>query len=92
MPGCDRKSLRLWHSAFYRTVSRYRAAGRFLGKDQNLLATTCLETDLCLLLPGSQAAVLTTSQSTQSTFLCWDKCEENKSGTAPVLPMPSKKL
>ena len=63
MAGCDRESLPLWHSAFYQTVNRYRAAARFLGKDQNVLATTCLETDLCLILPGNQAA--TTSQHNQ---------------------------
>ena len=50
--GCDPASLARWHTAYYALVERFRGEGRFLGKDQNIMATTCLETDLCLLLPG----------------------------------------
>jgi hypothetical protein len=31
---------------------RYKKQGRFLGKDQNVMATTCLETQLCLIISG----------------------------------------
>ena len=38
------------HTAFYRILRRYVDTGRFVGKDQNVMATTCLETNLCLLV------------------------------------------
>jgi len=47
---CDRDSLERWHAAFYSTVRSYVEAGRFVGKDQSMMATTCLETDLCMLV------------------------------------------
>ena len=50
--GSDPASLARWHAAYYALVERFKGEGRFLGKDQNIMATTCLETDLCLLLPG----------------------------------------
>jgi hypothetical protein len=37
-------------------MSRYVAEGRFIGKDQSLMAATCLETTLCLLLDGTSTA------------------------------------
>ena len=46
----DKASLYNWHSAFYGTFKRYVETGRFVGKDQNVMATTCLETSLCLLV------------------------------------------
>ena len=46
----DKENLYKWHSAFYRTFRRYVDTGRFVGKDQNVMATTCLETNLCLLV------------------------------------------
>ena len=48
--GCDRDSLESWHEAYYQTVRSYLDRGLFAGKDQNMMATTCLETGLCLLL------------------------------------------
>eukprot|EP00092_Neocalanus_flemingeri_P004966 GFUD01005341.1.p1 GENE.GFUD01005341.1~~GFUD01005341.1.p1 ORF type:complete len:320 (-),score=104.59 GFUD01005341.1:96-1055(-) len=50
--GCDQDTLFGWHTAFYRTMRTYLEKGRFIGKDQNMMATTCLETDLCLLVQG----------------------------------------
>ena len=52
--GCDRSSLEAWHRAYYGTFERFVAEKLFAGKDQNLMATTCLETDLCLLVPSDQ--------------------------------------
>ena len=46
----DRDSLERWHTAYYRIVRSHVELGRFAGKDQNMMATTCLETDLCLLV------------------------------------------
>ena len=48
--GCDKLSLVAWHRAYYETFERYITEKMFAGKDQNLMATTCLETDLCLLV------------------------------------------
>jgi len=48
--GCDKDSVGRWHEAYYRTVREYLQMGRFIGKDQSMMATTCLETDMCLLV------------------------------------------
>ena len=48
--GCDRTSLQAWHKAYYSTMRSYLKKDLFAGKDQNMMATCCLETDLCLLL------------------------------------------
>ena len=48
--GCDRPSLQAWHKAYYNTMRSYLQRNLFAGKDQNMMATCCLETDLCLLL------------------------------------------
>ena len=48
--GCDRKSLEAWHEKYYSTMRSYLKMNLFAGKDQNMMATSCLETDLCLLL------------------------------------------
>ena len=48
--GCDRTSLDAWHNAYYSTMRSYLTRNWFAGKDQNMMATCCLETDLCLLL------------------------------------------
>ena len=52
--GCDKISLAAWHKAFYRTFERYIVKKWFAGKDQNIMATTCLETGLCLLVYSNQ--------------------------------------
>ena len=41
--GCDKESLDIWHTAFYKAIQNYLEEGRFMGKDQNMMATTCLE-------------------------------------------------
>ena len=48
--GADPVSLAAWHAAYYSMVERYRREGRFLGEDQSLMAATCLQTGLCLLV------------------------------------------
>ena len=48
--GCDSASLEEWHRAYYATLRSYLERDLFLGKDQNMMATTCLESSLCLLL------------------------------------------
>ena len=50
--GGDKQSLEIWHKAFYKTIRSYLDEGKFIGKDQNLMATTCLESDMCLLVHG----------------------------------------
>ena len=52
--GCDKSSLEAWHQAYYATFERFIVEKMFAGKDQNLMATTCLETDLCLLVHTDQ--------------------------------------
>ena len=43
-------ALEAWHSAFYAVLRRELGRGKFVGKDQNVMAATCLETRLCLLV------------------------------------------
>ena len=50
--GCDRESVEAWHTAYYGTMRSYLERNLFAGKDQTMMATTCLETDLCLLVHG----------------------------------------
>ena len=52
--GCDKSSLEAWHKAYYETFERFIAEKMFAGKDQNIMATACLETDLCLLVYTDQ--------------------------------------
>ena len=53
MIGCDQHSLVQWHSKYYNTMEDKVRRGRFVGKDQSMMATSCLESDLCLLVEGS---------------------------------------
>ena len=49
--GSGPDSLASWHSAYYAMVEQYRMGGRFLGKDQSVMASTCLQSPgLCLLV------------------------------------------
>lgn len=51
--GSDPDSLAAWHSAYYAMVERYLMDGRFLGKEQSVMASTCLQSPgLCLLVRG----------------------------------------
>lgn len=52
--GCDKPSLEAWHKAYYETFQRFIAEKMFAGKDQNIMATICLETDLCLFIYTDQ--------------------------------------
>ncbi|XP_023338693.1 uncharacterized protein LOC111709295 [Eurytemora carolleeae] len=42
-----------WHKAYYSTLQRYINENRFAGKEQNIMATTCIENDVCLILDGT---------------------------------------
>jgi hypothetical protein len=46
----DRSSIKKWTIHFTKVFDRYLAEGRFAGKDQSVMATTCVETDLCLMV------------------------------------------
>ena len=48
--GCDQHSLERWHNAYYGTMRSYMKMGKFIGKDQSMMATTCLKSDMCLLV------------------------------------------
>ena len=48
--GGGPQSLANWHAAYYAMVKEYNATGRFLGKDQSVMASTCLKSNLCLLV------------------------------------------
>ena len=48
--GGTRASLEKWHKAYYDNFNYLLRTGQFLGKDQDIMAKTCLETDLCLLV------------------------------------------
>ena len=48
--GCSRDVLYVWHQKYYENFRFLVHAAKFVGKDQNIMATTCLETDLCLLV------------------------------------------
>ena len=52
--GCDRESLNQWHKAYYGVVRDYLEKEWFIGKDQNMMATTCIQTELCLIIPGDR--------------------------------------
>ena len=47
---CDRNSLDTWHESYYRNIRNHLAEWRLIGKEQNNIATTCLETNVCLLV------------------------------------------
>ena len=51
--GCDIDTLYKWHKKYYSTLEGYRDHGRFLGKDQNVMATACIESEMCLLVPSN---------------------------------------
>jgi len=50
--GCGKQSLSLWHEAYYDTIKKYLQQDKFVGKDQSVMAETCLRTGLCLMVEG----------------------------------------
>ena len=48
--GSDKETLERWYKEYYGTVRKYLQMGRFIGKDQSMMATTCLKSDMCLLV------------------------------------------
>ena len=53
--GSGPESLVTWHSAYYTMVEQYLTGGRFLGKDQSVMASTCLQYPrLCLLVQADE--------------------------------------
>ena len=54
--GSDRDSLAAWHSAYYAMVEQYRRGGRFMGKDQAVMGSACLQSpQLCLLVQADES-------------------------------------
>jgi len=52
--GADRKSLEIWHNAYYAQISSMIKEERFVGKDQSVMAATCLANPgLCLLVKSN---------------------------------------
>lgn len=51
--GFDHHSVYTWHSKYFSVFQDYLRRGLFVGKDQNIMATACLESDLCLLVKSS---------------------------------------
>ena len=47
--GGTKSSIEKWHKKYYENFRLGLDVGKFVGKDQVVMATTCLETDLCLL-------------------------------------------
>ena len=50
MFGGDSKHIKLWSEKYYQVFRRYLRQNRFAGKDQSVMATSCIELDICLLL------------------------------------------
>ena len=50
----DIEALEAWHRVYYSIIDKYRQSGRFLGKDQNVMATACIESEMCLLVQGDE--------------------------------------
>ena len=48
--GCARESCHLWHQAYYNVMRRFLTQTKFVGKDQSVMATVCVETGMCLLV------------------------------------------
>ena len=51
--GFDLESVYDWHSKYFSVFQDYLQRGSFVGKDQNLMATACLESNLCLLFKSN---------------------------------------
>ena len=54
--GSTWASLEKWHKVYYDNFQYFLRTGQFLGKDQDIMAKTCLETDLCLLVSTNTMA------------------------------------
>jgi len=54
MIGGDVEAIKKWNILFYQTLQKYLSSGRFGGKDQSVMATTCIQTNLCLLVQAPQ--------------------------------------
>eukprot|EP00088_Acartia_fossae_P010175 TRINITY_DN1503_c0_g1_i1.p1 TRINITY_DN1503_c0_g1~~TRINITY_DN1503_c0_g1_i1.p1 ORF type:complete len:314 (-),score=38.33 TRINITY_DN1503_c0_g1_i1:367-1308(-) len=52
MIGGDLRAIQDWNIKYYQTFKRYLTEGMFAGKDQSVMATSCVETNLCLLVPA----------------------------------------
>lgn len=52
MIGGDKGAIEKWFIKYYDTLERYKKEGRFLGKDQSIMATSCIESNLCLMIPA----------------------------------------
>ncbi|XP_023345177.1 uncharacterized protein LOC111714327 [Eurytemora carolleeae] len=50
MFGGSLENVQKWSKMYYTTLKRYFLSSRFGGKDQSVMATTCLQSDICLIL------------------------------------------
>jgi hypothetical protein len=50
MIGGEVEEIQKWFTKYYNTMERYLKEGRFLGKDQSVMATSCIESNLCLMV------------------------------------------
>ena len=50
MIGFDKESISEWHEKYFQVFRDYIDRGMFVGKDQNLMSTVCLETNMCLFI------------------------------------------
>ena len=51
--GGSKNALEKWHKAYYDNIKYMMRKGLFFGKDQDVMAKTCLETNFCLLVKTS---------------------------------------
>ena len=52
--GCDLESCYRWHSSYYSVMQRMVERERFIGKDQSVMASVCVETEMCLLVKSDR--------------------------------------
>lgn len=52
--GCDLESCYRWHSTYYSVMQRMVERERFIGKDQSVMASVCVETEMCLLVKSDR--------------------------------------
>lgn len=83
MIGGDAEAIKRWTLLFYQTLQKYLSSGRFGGKDQSVMATTCIQTNMCLLV---KAPHLTNNLGISSTEKDWFYLQQFYRGDVLELP------
>lgn len=83
MIGGDAEAIKRWTLLFYETLQKYLSSGRFGGKDQSVMATTCIQTNVCLLV---KAPHLTNNFGISSTEKDWFYLQQFYRGDVLELP------